>query len=514
MRAALLSRPPLQALAECSLAGILLTAPFLAFGSELPNRIISQAFELIVMPCCVLVVGLRLRIRAASRPLQAVEEIGIALLLSTVFYLLWKRVLQWTVSIGRDSAWRLNFEEEFYNIILVAAVGLSFLALRASLRLWRAWAKLRRQKLAFNLTHSYLTVMAVAAVVLVLWWTLARLPSLPFHEAETTWYSEIASSLVFGLAPPIGIGLFISALFLGLLAPVVAAVSFFVARGAAWRLGDLEHSLQELSAGNLAARTKVSGGDEIARLQRRFNDTADRLEKTVRELDREKAKVAALLQSRRKLFADAAHDLRTPVAVIRAWSENARAEPAQTESAIEAIERESVRLQRLIDDVFLLARCEENALRLNLARVDVSRLAAERVRSLQQAARRRKVVLSLDSPTKAPPAWADGDYVDRILANLLLNALDHTAEGGIVSVRLRSEDDQLTVSVRDTGSEGPLPDPEGFFQRNSSSRPGGSGLGLDIAKRLAQLMRGSLEGRPIDPQGMEFRLRLAVSESA
>lgn len=277
-----------------------------------------------------------------------------------------------------------------------------------------------------------------------------------------------------------------------ILAVAVAAAS--AAAAAAVVLGDsisrsigrLRAASARVAAGDLAARAPDSGPRELAELGRSFNEMASSLE--------------SLFDARRELVAAASHDLRTPVASIAAMLEAIDDGLAQPEEYIGPLRDQARRLGTLVDDLFELARIDAGALSLELRSVSLMPLVESCLDGLGAEARARNVRLERREEAPAPEARCAPEQVERVLLNLLTNALRHTPSDGTVAVVLSSSENQVQVSVEDDGEGlGPEAAQRMFdrFWRGDSSRNGsGSGLGLAIARGLVEAQGGRIWAEP------------------
>jgi signal transduction histidine kinase len=247
----------------------------------------------------------------------------------------------------------------------------------------------------------------------------------------------------------------------------------------------LRAASSELAAGDLAARAPESGPREIADLGASFNEMAANLEK--------------LFDVRSQLVAWASHDLRTPLASMQAMLEaleDGLAEPQQYLAAL----REQVRvLSRIVDDLFELARIDAGVLTLELAEASLDPLIAACLRGLEPEARARKITLDADVDG-SPTVLCAPEKVERVLYNLLANALRHTPSDGSVAVRVRPLANEVCVTVEDTGI--------GF----RDDGVGGSGLGLAIARGFVEHQGGRIwhENRPGGGAAISFTLPAAA----
>lgn len=297
-------------------------------------------------------------------------------------------------------------------------------------------------------------------------------------------------------------------------AVVTVFFSLRVASVIAARVELVASGIRALAAGNYAGRLEVPGGDEVAQLANDVNRLARRLEEAAeqrQELDRE----------RQELTAAISHDLRTPLASVRAMVEalddGVVSDRGEVERYYRTIRREIERLNRMIDDLFELAQVDAGALHLERHPVALQEIAAEVVDAMQAQAGRAGVTLKLRADADLPEVSLDGTRVERVVANLVRNALDHTPAGGRVDVSVSSEGGWVALSVTDTGEgigEADLARIWGRFYRGEKSRrrgqggADGAGLGLAIVKSVVEAHGGSVDVRSVPHRGATFFVRL------
>jgi signal transduction histidine kinase len=293
---------------------------------------------------------------------------------------------------------------------------------------------------------------------------------------------------------------------------VVAAASACTALAAALLLGGriarrirgLETAAEEISAGELKARAPTDGPSELAHVGEAFNAMASNIE--------------ALFDARRQLVAWASHDLRTPVASIQAMLEALEDGLATTDEYLPALRQQTQTLATLIDDLFELARIDASALTLELRETQLPQLVSSCVSGLEAEARARQVHLESRMDDALPDVRCAPEHVERVLYNLLTNALRHTPSDGSVIVRARRRATELEVSVEDTGlglSPEALQRMFERFWRGDASRArvsGGAGLGLAIARGFVEAQGGRIwaENRP--EGGARFAFTLPIAE--
>lgn len=226
-------------------------------------------------------------------------------------------------------------------------------------------------------------------------------------------------------------------------------------------------------------------GDDFDSLTRSFNQMAGRLEK--------------IDASRRRLFSDLAHEIRTPVSVLEAYFE-------AVEDGVRTLDPETVsmlrqqthRLVRFADDAAALARAEESQATIDPAPVAVEPMVAAAVATAADRFAAKAVTLRSEVAADLPQLWADPHRLGQVLGNLLDNALRHTAPGGEVCILAGAHDGILTLTVADTGDGIPaehLPHVFERFYRADTARDrdhGGSGIGLAIVKAVVEAHGGRI----------------------
>ena len=287
-------------------------------------------------------------------------------------------------------------------------------------------------------------------------------------------------------------------------ASAAVAAALVLSSSIARRIERLRSASAALAAGDLGARAPEEGPRELAELGRSFNAMAGSLED--------------LFDARRELVAAASHDLRAPVASIAAMLEAIEDGLATPEEYLAPLQDQARRLAILVDDLFELARIDAGALVHELQDVALAPLVESCVRGFEAEARARNVTLERTVDDGVPEALCAPEEVERVLLNLLTNALHHTPSDGTVAVTLANAADHVRVTVEDTGN-GLTPEATrrmfDRFWRDDSARQsnGGAGLGLAIARGLVEAQGGTIwaEQRATGGAKVSFTLPLASS---
>lgn len=315
------------------------------------------------------------------------------------------------------------------------------------------------------------------------------------------------TSLIFGVP-----GLII-ALALALLSGVITS------RSLVRRIGELEDTAQSMAAGALSLRVAEYPPDEIGQAGQAFNNMANQLQNTLGSLEKEKASVESLLRARRDMIANISHDLRTPISTISAYLETLNDNPTRLAEYLAILTSETARLSKLVDDLFELSRIDANELPLTLMSIDLSSVLSKVASTYRSLAwDQHRIVLDYQASPSLPAVWTDVQRLEQILTNLIVNALRHTPEGGIISLEALPLVNTVEIRVTDTGSGISVEDLPHIFERFYRSDPArvytvdgkssGSGLGLAIVKGLLNAMGGSISAESIEGEGTCIRFEL------
>jgi len=257
-----------------------------------------------------------------------------------------------------------------------------------------------------------------------------------------------------------------------------------------------------------------SGGDEIDRLGLVFEQMSQRIISQISQL-----RQADL--SRRELVANVSHDFRTPLALLQGYIETLKIKEAGLSQAekqyyLELALKHTHRLGRLVSDLFQLAMLEAHDTRLHCEPFSLGELAQDVTQQHSLQAAEKRVRLVTDIPRKTPLVWGELGLVERVLENLLDNAIKYTPEGGTVRLSIVPEPDHVAARVSDNGLGIPAHDlvhiAERFYRagRHRAGSSDGAGLGLAIAQTIVQLHGSKLEIESSPQRGSVFGFRLPL----
>jgi two-component system sensor histidine kinase MtrB len=266
----------------------------------------------------------------------------------------------------------------------------------------------------------------------------------------------------------------------------------------------------QLAAGDLSKRIAVHGSDDIARLGQSFNEMADSLQRQIRRLEE-------LSRLQRRFTSDVSHELRTPLTTIRMAAEYLHASRTgfqpELSRAAELLHTELDRFESLLADLLEISRYDAGVAQLESEPADIRGVVTASVEANRMLAERHGSDVIVHAPDEPVMVDMDARRVERILRNLLGNALDH-GEGKAVVITVRHDEDAVAVTVRDRGV-GLRPGQAALvfnrFWRGDPSRSrltGGTGLGLAIALEDARLHDGWLQAWGERGRGAQFRLTL------
>jgi two-component system sensor histidine kinase MtrB len=291
---------------------------------------------------------------------------------------------------------------------------------------------------------------------------------------------------------------------------LVVAITMLVTRQVVRPVRVAAGTASRLAAGDLSQRISVRGSDDIARLGRSFNDMAGSLQRQIRRLE-------DLSRLQRRFTSDVSHELRTPLTTVRMAAEvlhsGRDAFPPELARSAELLRAELDQFESLLTDLLEISRYDAGVARLESEIVDIRGVVRSAVDASHMLAERQGSDFLLNLPDGPVMVEMDARRVERILRNLVGNAVDH-GEGRPVEISVGYDDEAVAVTVRDHGV-GLRPGDAGLvfnrFWRGDPSRSrltGGTGLGLAISLEDARLHDGWLQAWGERGVGAQFRLTL------
>ncbi len=316
---------------------------------------------------------------------------------------------------------------------------------------------------------------------------LGYVPPTVLHHLDEAFGESLALSLALGIAAA---------------AATAAAIGWLVSTRIVRPVHALAGAARQISRGDYDARVSVAGEDELTVLGRAFNEMAGSL--------------GSAEERRRRLLADVAHELRTPLATIDAYLEGLAdgvVEPRP--ETWQLLRTDTARLNRLSEDIARVSRAEEHQLELRPIRVDPQQLLESAARAAAPSYTAKKVELHITPGDNEPDVNVDAERIGEVLANLLENALRHSQAGGTVTLAASRDGDAAVLTVTDDG-DGLEPDElERIFERfyrtdTARSRDrGGSGIGLTISRAIVEAHGGTLRAASEGPgRGATFTVAL------
>ena len=256
-------------------------------------------------------------------------------------------------------------------------------------------------------------------------------------------------------------------------------------------------------------------GDEIGRLAGTYERMAERIIQQVRKLRQND-------ELRRELVANVSHDLRTPLSSLKGYIETLELKedqltPEERRQYLSVARRQSDKLGHQVEELFELARLESKEMKPELESFPLAELVQDVVQEFRLTADKKNVDLDLRLPEDMPLVSADIGLIQRVLQNLISNAVKHTEEGGSVTVVLVADADRVSVRVEDTGCGIPNDEMVQIFDRfyQAEAHDGGvrrtGGLGLAIVKRILELHGSAVEAASTVGEGTVFSFSLPVA---
>jgi signal transduction histidine kinase len=275
--------------------------------------------------------------------------------------------------------------------------------------------------------------------------------------------------------------------------------------------------MQKFRKGDLKARVHVSSSGDEKQLAEMFNEMADILTENIE-------KVEQVEKLRRELIANVSHDLRTPIAIIKGYIETLQMKaetvsPEEREQYINMVSQSAAKLERLVSELFELSKLEANQVQAKKEPFIISELVSDIAGKYKLIAEKQKISLRTDLSRNLPPVYADVSLIERVMQNLIDNAIKYTPEGGEVTISTHNgSSEAVSVDVSDTGIGIPENEHDQIFSRyhkshNIEGLSSSTGLGLAIAKKILDLHDSTLKVHSKENQGSRFTFSLGYHQN-
>ena len=267
---------------------------------------------------------------------------------------------------------------------------------------------------------------------------------------------------------------------------------------------DMVKTIRQITAENLKLRVKIPGSrDEIKKLADTFNDMLAKLESS--------------FYAQRKFIQDISHELKTPLTILKGEFEVAlqriRSADEYEDTLLSSLE-EVDRISKIVDNLLILVRFDSQEIPFKFQPVELKQLIQGVVNDISVLSNSKNIMIDF-TDSDPLPLTADESYLRRVFLNILDNAVKYTPESGAVSIALRAQEPYAVIRISDNGP-GIVPEElphifERFYRGGSSSRAGsGFGLGLAIAKSIAEAHKGRIEAQSRLGQGTTFNVFLPL----
>lgn len=299
---------------------------------------------------------------------------------------------------------------------------------------------------------------------------------------------------------------------------IVAFVSYFISQSITKPIKDITESTKEIIKGNFTYPARVNSSDEIGQLAETFNNMRLALDKSLKDLEYEKNKMAAMEKMQREFVANASHELRTPLTSVRGYIEalldgvvNSK---EQENKYLRIMLKETLRLHRLVHSLLDLSRIESGQIKINMKKLNLAEVIDRIVMKFESLADDGSLHIKVEMDEDLPPVNGDEDLIEQVLINYMTNAIRFTPEGGEITLKAYQNEKEVTVSIIDTGI-GITPEElaniwKRFYkidQARSLSKEG-SGLGLSIVKEIMNRLGGKAWAESTPNQGSSFSFSL------
>ncbi len=271
-------------------------------------------------------------------------------------------------------------------------------------------------------------------------------------------------------------------------------------------------TVRRFKEGDYQARMQTNGSGDLADLSNNFNQMADTIVANIDELK-------SVENLRRELIANVSHDLRTPLAIMKGYVETMLLKddglsPDQRKQYLQTTLDSGDKLSRLIAQLFEYSKLEANQIQPQKEPFFIAELAQDIFQKYQLLAKEKDIEMHLQASAEIPMVFADLGLVERVIQNLMDNALKYTPQGGEVTIQLQAVADQVEVKIADTGPGIPESEQSAIFERyrqanqSKEAKKSGAGLGLAIAKKILELHNATINVHSKLNEGTTFSFQL------
>ena len=280
------------------------------------------------------------------------------------------------------------------------------------------------------------------------------------------------------------------------------------------RIHKMTKAVKTFEDGQYDLRIPVRSDDEVGQLAKAFNHMADTIQHNLKELQKNDS-------LRRELIANISHDLRSPLSSIQGYVETVLMKDEsltakERHDLLEIILKNAIHLNHLVGELFELSKLDAHQAVPKPEPFAITELAQDVVLKFQPQAEARGIQLITRLPVKLPMVFADIGMIERVLSNLIDNALRFTPTGGKVLVEIQSAGSHVTIRISDTGEGIPQEDLPLIFDRfyrvekSRTRETGGSGLGLAIAKKIIEAHGSKIKAESQPGKGTQFSFSLEI----
>ena len=293
----------------------------------------------------------------------------------------------------------------------------------------------------------------------------------------------------------------------GITVLIVTGILFILSRMVVRPLIEMKKVTGDIAQGRYQSRILVTGEDEVAQLADSINHMSE--------------EIKFYQKQRNEFLADIGHELRTPLTYLKGYSEIVLQTSLSNEEQKEyigIIHEQSKRLQRLVQDLFDLARLEQGDFSFKKERLSLEEVVTNVLTFVESSMDEKGIVLDYQPPNTNPFVEADPQRLEQLFINILENARRYTPQNGFIEVRYEGDVDHITVQIRDSGPGIPKDELPFIMERlyrvekSRSKETGGTGLGLAICKKIVEVHKGEIRVESVEGQGTTFSVRFPLAK--